>query len=158
MTAEMAGKAAAEGVWATLRRIREQWMLVAFVAGAVFWARDAYQEIAALPALVRQQGQGLGELEAAVVRLELEVGRRAHPDRSPALGFPGNRHTVEDGTPGAWTVLTWRPVRRLRQDCAPGAVDAWMVDAAGAWFAVESALAPMPAIEGEHELPPPGRR
>ncbi len=127
-------------------------MLITFIAGAVFWARDAYQEFAPLPALVREQAEGLGMLEAAVARLEAQVTREPDPDRSPVLGFPGTRHTVGDAAPGAWTVLSWRPVRRLREDCVPEAVDAWMIDAAGAWFAVETALAPMPAIEGEHEL------
>lgn len=152
MTAEMAGKAAAEGLWASLRRLKEQWMLVAFFAGAAIWARDTWEEFAPLPALVREQTRGLLTLEAAVARLEERVTRQDTADRSPVLGFPGDRHTVDDGAPGAWTVLRWRPVRTLRADCAPAAIDAWMVDAAGTWFGVETALAPMPRLEGEQDL------
>lgn len=156
MTAEMAGKAAAEGLWTSLRRLREQWMLVAFFAGAMIWARDTWEEFAPLPALVREQTRGLAQLEDVVARLEERVSERvserAAADRSPVLGFPGDRHAMEDGTPGSWTVLRWRPVRALRADCVPAAIDAWMVDAGGAWFAVETELAPMPLLEGEQDL------
>lgn len=152
MTAEMAGKAAVEGVWATLRRLKEQWMLLIFFAGALIWARDTYHEFAGLPALVREQVRGLAALEATVTRLDARVTQGLAADRSPVLGFPGNRHTVGDAAPGAWTVLRWRPVLSLRGDCVPAAIDAWMVDADGAWFAVETALAPMPALEAEQDL------
>ena len=152
MTAEMAGKAAVEGVWTTLRRLKEQWVLLTFFAGALIWARDTWDEFAALPALMREQAGGLAALETRVGRLEDAVARRPAPDRSPVRGFPGTGHAIADGAPGAWTVLSWRPVEGLRGDCAPAALDAWMVDAAGAWFAVETSLAPMPAIEGETDL------
>ena len=152
MTAEMAGKAAAEGVWATLRRLKEQWVLLTFFAGALIWARETWDEFAALPALVREQGGGLALVETRLDRLETAVAGRPAPDRSPVLGFPGNRHAIADGSPGAWTVLSWRPVEGLRGDCVATGLDAWMVDAAGAWFAVETALAPMPLVEGRTEL------
>ncbi|HUF85827.1 MAG TPA: hypothetical protein VMM59_00460 [Thermohalobaculum sp.] len=152
MTAEMAGKAAADGVWATLRQLREKWMLMAFFAGALVWARDVHDEFAPLPVLVHEQMQALAALDAAVTRLEGQVTRGFASDRSPVLGFPGTRHGIGDGAPGAWTLLSWRPVRRLRADCVAEAVEAWMVDAAGAWFAVEMALAPMPALEHEQDL------
>jgi hypothetical protein len=45
MTAEHAGKTAAQGIWATLRAVKEQWVLVVFVAGALFWARDRWEEL-----------------------------------------------------------------------------------------------------------------
>ena len=32
------------------------------------------------------------------------------------------------------------------------AIDAWMVDRNGQWFSVETAVAPMPALEGEADL------
>jgi hypothetical protein len=126
--------------------------MIAFIAGALFWARDTWQEFRALPALMRQQAEGLGQLEAAIMRLEGELGRRLAADRSPALGFPGTGHTVDDAAPGAWTLVRWRPVRPLRADCVPAGIDAWMVDADGTWFAVETALTPMPALEGETDL------
>jgi hypothetical protein len=152
MTAELAGKAAMEESWATLRKLKEQWLLLLFLTGALFWARDTYDAFARLPALMRQQMSGLATLEATVTRLEAEVKRRLPEDYSPVLGFPGTKHGIDDGAPGAWTVLRWRPVERLRKDCVASVIDAWMVDAGGQWFTVETAIAPMPAIEGEADL------
>ncbi len=76
MTAELAGKAAVEGFWVTLRKLKEQWVLLVFLTGALLWARDTYDEFANLPSLVRQQMAGLAALEATVTRLEAEVVRR----------------------------------------------------------------------------------
>lgn len=152
MTAEMAGKAAVEGIWETLRKLKEQWVLLVFLTGALLWARDTYDEFAKLPSLVRQQMSGLSTLEATVTRLEAEVKRRLTEDHAPVLGFPGTKHGIDDGAPGAWTVLHWRPVERLRYDCVTSAIDAWMVDQNGQWFSVETAVAPMPALEGVADL------
>ena len=152
MTAELAGKAAVEGFWVTLRKLREQWVLLVFLAGALLWARDTYDEFVKLPSLVRQQMAGLATLEATVTRLEAEVVGRLTEDHSPVLGFPGTKHGIDDGAPGAWTTLYWRPVERLRDDCVASAIDAWMVDRNGQWFSVETAVAPMPALEGEADL------
>jgi hypothetical protein len=127
-------------------------MLLMFFAGALIWTRDTYDEFAKLPALVRQQMNGLAQLEVTVTRLEAEVKRRFTQDHSPVLGFPGADHGIDDGAPGAWTLLRWRPVRRLRDDCVPSGINAWMVDRNGQWFSVETALAPMPALEGEADL------
>jgi len=152
MTAEMAGRAAVEGVWETLRKVKEQWVLLAFLAGILFWARDAYDEFAGLPDLVREQMQGLAALEVTVTRLEVELVRRLDGDHTPVLGFPGIRHTIDDGAPGAWTVLRWSPVRRLRTDCTPNRIDAFMIDQGGRWFSVETAISPMPVLEGDADL------
>jgi hypothetical protein len=152
MTAEMAGKAAVEGAWVTLGKLKEQWVLLVFLTGALLWARDTYDEFAKLPSLVRQQMSGLSTLEATVTRLEVEVKRRLTEDHAPVLGFPGTKHGIDDGAPGAWTVLHWRPVERLRYDCAASVIDAWMVDQNGQWFSVETAVAPMPALEGVADL------
>ncbi len=152
MTAEMAGKAAVEGVTATLRRAREQWLLLAFFAGALLWLRDTYDEFANLPALMRQQMSGLAAVEATVARLEAEVTRRLEGDRSPILGFPGTRHGIDDGAPGNWTVIRWMPVRRLRDDCTPLEIDVWMVDRAGRWFSVETSVAPVPSLQGDTDI------
>jgi len=152
MTADFAGKAAFEGVWVTLRRLREQWVMLIFLTGALLWLRDTYDELSRLPVLVRQQMHGLAQVEATVTRLETEVKLRLTGDHSPVLGFPGTNHGIDDGLPGEWTVLRWRPVERLRQDCVPGTIDAWMVDHGGQWFSVETALAPMPALEGQSDL------
>jgi hypothetical protein len=152
MTAKMAGKAAIDGVWVTLSKLKEQWVLLVFLTGALFWVRDTYDEFAKLPMLVRQQMSGLAALEATVTRLEAQVVRRLKVDRSPVLGFPGTKHGIKDGVPGAWTTLYWRPVKRLRGDCVAIAIDAWMIDRNGQWFSVETAVAPMPALEGEADL------
>ena len=152
MTAELAGKAAVEGFWVNLRNLKGQWLLLMFLTGTLFWARDTYDEFVNLPSLVRQQMGGLAALEATVTRLEAEVVRRLKEDRSPVLGFPGTKHGIDDGAPGAWTTLHWRPVERLRDDCAPSVIDAWMVDRNGQWFSVETGVAPMPALEGESDL------
>ena len=152
MTAEMAGRAAVEGIWGTVRRLKEQWLLLVFLAGALVWARDTYDEFAKLPLLVRQQMEGLAAVEATVTRLEAELVGRLNADHAPVLEFPGSRHGIDDGAPGAWTVLRWQPVRRLRADCTPSRIDAFMVDAEGQWFSVETAMAPMPALEGGADL------
>lgn len=152
MTAERASKAALGGIWETLRSAKEQWVLLVFLAGTLLWARDTYQEFAGLPELVRRQMDGLATLEATVTRLEVELKRRFEGDREPVFGFPGTGHSIDDGAAGAWTVLRWRPVRRLRADCLPVAIDAFMVDVAGQWFSVESAMTPMPALDGDADV------
>lgn len=152
MTAEMAGKAAIESIWETLRKMREQWVLLVFLAGALFWVRDAYDEFAGLPELMRRQMEGLTALEATVNRLEDELARGLVGDHGPVFGFPGMRHSIDDGVPGAWTVLRWRPVRRLRTDCTPNQIDAFMVDQGGQWFSVDTAMKPMPVLEGDADL------
>lgn len=152
MTAEMAGRTAFYGAWETLRKLREQWVLVVFLAGAVFWVRDAYEEFVGLPDLVREQMAGLSALETTVTKLEAELVRRLDGNRSPVLGFPGTRHGVDDGMPGSWVVLHWSPVRRLRNDCTPIGIDAFMIDEAGRWFSVQTSMKPMPVLEGDADL------
>lgn len=152
MTAEMAGKAAIEGMWSTLRRLRDQWLLLAFFAGGVFWLRDTYAEFAQLPSLVREQQGALVAVEATVSRLEAEMKRRLVGDRSPILAFPGTRHAIGDGRAGAWTVLAWRPLRTLREDCLPVQMDVWMVDNSERWFSAPTTLVPMPALAGEADF------
>lgn len=152
MTADLAGRAAVGGLWASVRRLKDQWLVLVFLTGALIWARDTYHEFAKLPPLVRQQMEGLATLETTVTRLEVELVRRLDADRSPVLEFPGNRHGIDDGARGAWTVLRWQPVRRLRADCTPSSIDAFMVDAEGRWFSVETSMAPMPALDGGADL------
>lgn len=152
MTVETAGRAALDGVMGTARRLRDQWLLIVFLSGVALWVRDTYQEFAKLPPLVRAQMSGQTELQATVARLEDEVMRRLITDRSPVLGFPGTRHRVADGVPGGWTTVTWRPVRRLRVDCFPRAMRAWMVDSRDQWFSAETALQAMPALAEDAEL------
>ena len=152
MTAKMAGRAAIGGLWVTLDKLKEQWLVLVFLTGALLWARDTYDEFNKLPSLVRQQMSGLAALEATVTRLEAEVKGRMTENHSPVLGFPGTRHGIDDGAPGAWTALRWSPVQRLRDGCVSSAFDAWMVDRNGQWFSVETAVESMPAFEGEADL------
>ncbi len=152
MTADLAGRAAIEGVWGTLRRLKEQWLLVLFLSGAILWVRNTYDEFAKLPPLVRQQMTGLAELQETVTRLEGEVKRRLLGDRTPVLEFPGARHGVADGAPGTWTTLSLRPVRRLRDDCVPRGISAWMVDHQGRLFSVVTAMRSMPLLRDETDL------
>jgi hypothetical protein len=91
-------------------------------------------------------------LEDTVARLEANVVRRLQGDQSPVLGFPGKRHSIDDGAPGTWTMLRWRPVKRLRADCVPSGIDAWMIDRNGHWFSVATAVTPIPALEEEADL------
>ncbi len=88
MTAELAGKAAVEGFWVTFRKLKEQWVLLVFLTGALLWARDAYDEFANLPSLVRQQMAGLAALEATVTRLEAEVRLRCIQECYHAARIP----------------------------------------------------------------------
>ena len=141
-----------DGVMGTVKRLREQWLLILFLSGVALWVRDTYQEFAKLPPLVREQMSGQAELQASVARLEDEVKRRLLGDRSPALGFPGTRHQVADGVRGDWIIATWQPVRRLREDCVPRAIRAWMVDSRGHWFSVETGLQAMPALAEDAQL------
>jgi hypothetical protein len=148
----MAGRTAANGTWETLRRLKEQWVLIAFLAGAVFWVRDVYDDFVGLPDMVRRQMEGLSALETTVAKLEAELVKRLNGDRSPVLGFPGVRHGIEDGVPGAWVFLRWNPVRRLRTDCFPVEIDAFMIDKTGRWYSVQTSMNPMPLLEGDEDL------
>jgi hypothetical protein len=122
------------------------------MAGALLWAQETYQEFAGLPELVRRQMDGLTALEVTVTRLETELMRRFERDDEPVFGFPGTGHSIDDGAAGAWTVLRLRPVRRLRADCLPVAIDAFMIDVAGQWFSVETAMTPMPVLDGDADI------
>lgn len=105
-----------------------------------------------MPDLVREQTEALSALETTVAKLEAELVTRLNGDRSPVLGFPGTRHGIDDGVPGAWVVLRWSPVRRLRSDCTPIGIDAFMIDWTGRWYSVQTSLAPMPLLEGDEDL------
>lgn len=141
-----------DGAMGTVKRLRDQWLLILFLSGVALWVRDTYDEFAKLPPLVREQMSGQAELQATVARLEDEVMRRLIGDRSPVLGFPGTRHRATDAAPGDWTTVTWHPVRRLRVDCVPRTIRAWMVDSRNQWFSAETALRAMPALAEDAEL------
>ena len=152
MTAETAGKAAVAGVWATLRSVRDQWLLVVFLAGALFGIRDAYVRFAELPASVSEQRTEVAELREQVARLNAAVARK-NPARTEAvMEFPGNRHRVGDALAGEWTVARLVPTRPLRGDCRTVGVDAWLIDSAGRWFSAETGLRSVPKLTDETDL------
>ena len=151
MTAMKAGVLAAEGVWVTLRRLRDQWVLLVFAASVLFWARDVYDRFVDLPARVAELGVKFDTLRSGVARLE--AGRASQTvDRSPALVFPGSRHAIEDGRPGTRVTVSLAPVERVRGECRNSELAAFMIDAQGRWYSVETDLGRVPQIEGSQEL------
>ncbi len=151
MTASKAGKIAAVGFWVALRRLRDQWVLIAFMATALFYARDVYDKFVDLPPRVAELQEMVGALRSDVARIEAGQARLA-VDRSPALIFPGLRHAVEDGRPGAPVTVRFRPAERSRTDCHSGALVAYMIDASGNWYSVETDLVGIPQFVGAQEL------
>ncbi len=151
MTAREAGEIAAEGVWGTLRRLRDRWLLLVFVASALFWARDEYDRFVDLPARVAELGRVLDEMRSEFARNDAGQIRPA-PDRSPALAFPGLRHAIGDGRPGDRVTVSLAPVVRVREDCRNSDFAAFMIDADGRWYSVETDLVRVPQIEGSQEL------
>lgn len=152
MTAETAGKAAIEGVWGTIRTLRDQWLLLVFMMGALVWLRDTYDEFAPLPATVAAQAAEMSALAESVGRLEEAMVRDRQGRQSPVLEFPADRHGVEDGRAGGWTVAHLRSIRPLRTDCRTEAVDAWIIDSKGRWFLAKTSVSLVPQLSGETDL------
>lgn len=151
MTARRAGEIAAEGVWGTLGKVRDRWILFVFAASALFWARDVYDRFVDLPARVAELGTALDELRTDSARSDAgQAGRNV--DRSPALAFPGLRHAIDDGRPGDLVTVVLAPVVRLREDCRNSDFAAFMIDAHGRWYSVETDLVRVPQIEESQEL------
>lgn len=151
MTARKAGEIAAEGVWGTLGKMRDRWVLVVFAASALFWARDVYDRFVDLPARVAELGRTLDELQTDSTR---SVTEETGPDvdRSAALAFPGQGHAIEDGRPGDLVTVILAPVERVRGECRNSDLAAFMIDADGRWYSVETDLVRVPQIEGSQEL------
>lgn len=151
MTARKAGEIAAEGMWGSLRRLRDRWLLLVFVASALFWARDVYDRFVNLPARVAELGRVLDELRSELARFDVGQVRPAL-DRSAALVFPGARHAIEDGQPGDRVTVAFAPAVRVREECRNSDLAAFMIDADGKWYLVETDLVRVPQIEGSQEL------
>ena len=113
MTAENSGKFAIGRTWSALKVLRDQWMVAAFLATSLFWARDVIWEFAGLPARVNAQEERVGDLTQEVARLN---GQGLETDRTLALKFPGTGHSVEDGRPGERVMVTLSPVLHVRAD------------------------------------------
>ncbi len=71
---------------------------------------------------------------------------------SEALAFPGERHAIDDGRPGALVTVVLAPVVRVRADCRNSDFAAFMIDAGGRWYSVETDLERVPQIEDSQEL------
>lgn len=130
---------------------REQWLLLVFLAGSLMWLRDAVEAVRGVPADIAALGDGIAAVADGVERLETAHAEEAGRPGA-AVAFPGDRHEIEDGAAGAWTVVRLRPARTLRGDCRTGAVDVWMIDARGRWFSVETGLAQVPRLSGDTDV------
>jgi hypothetical protein len=150
MTARKAGEIAVDEVWGTLGKLRDRWILVVFATSALFWARDVYERFVDLPARVAELARALDELRTDSARADELTGPEV--DRAPALAFPGQRHAIEDGRPGDLVTVDLAPVMRVRADCRNSDFAAFMIDADGRWYSVETDLDRVPQIEEPQEL------
>jgi hypothetical protein len=131
--------------------MRDRWVLVVFAASALFWARDVYEQFVDLPARVAELARALDELRNDGARSVTEQAR-PKDGRSAALAFPGERHAIEDGRPGELVTVVLAPVERVREECRNSDFAAFMIDADGRWYSVETDLVRVPQIEGSQEL------
>ncbi|MBK0401286.1 hypothetical protein H0I76_18975 [Limibaculum sp. M0105] len=157
MTADTAGKAAVREIWAMLRKIRDQWVMIVFLTGALVWARDTWERLAALPAAIDGIAAGVeqltGQLAAAGALAGHGAGAPGGAGRAgPVLGFPGERHGATDARPGEWSEVRLDPVRPTGRSCVPLELDAFVVDAAGRWFQAEATIGAPPVLEPEGDL------
>ncbi len=151
MTAKIAGKLAAEGLWTTLKRLRDQWVLIVFAVTALFWARDFYEQFVDLPGRVEAQSRAIEVLRQELAQAEgLDGVRRV--DRSPVLSFPGRQHGIDDGVLGAPVTVRLDPVHWDRNDCRTADLAAFMVDSANRWYSVATDLVRLPQLTGEEQL------
>lgn len=148
MTAKQAGQLAASRFWATVKRLRDQWVLLAFLATALFWTRDIYEQFVDLPHQVTDLRVSISDLRADLARLD----EQRENDRSPVLVFPGAGHSVGDGHRGAFVTVSLAPARRERDDCHTIALSAYMLDRSGRWFTVETDLTQLPFFTGAQDL------
>lgn len=151
MTANHAGKHAVGSFWVTLKRMREYWVLIAFLATSLYWARDVYEEFMFMPRRVDALDIAVRDLADDIAQLA-ETGADPVADHRRVLSFPGLRHGVEDGGAGERVTVRLSPVLMHRPECRPGAVAAWMIDAAGRWFSVKTDLSGWPSTDGPQEL------
>lgn len=157
MTADTAGKAAVREIWATLRKIRDQWVMIVFLTGALVWARDTWERLAGLPAAIDGIAAGVERLTGSLAAVETLAERLAGAPEGrgragPVLAFPGGRHGATDARPGGWSEVRLDPVRLTGQGCAPLRLDAFVVDAGGRWFQAEATIGAPPVLAPEGDL------
>ena len=150
MSTEKVSNEPSDGFWTVIKGIRDQWLLIAFVASTLFWARDHVVELTRIPEHIAAQTERLDDLEAKVSRLG--DGAPNETAGIPVLKFPGARHTVEDGAPGSAVRVTLDPVIWLRDGCIAGDLAAFMVDAQGLWHSVEIDIDQLPRVEASTPL------
>lgn len=151
MTAARAGSIAAEGFWLTLRRVRDQWVLLVFLATALFWIRDLYERFVDLPEHVSELHAAIGSLRVDIARLE---ARPLVPprDRSRALVFSDLGHSIGDGRPGTPVTARFALAHQVRDDCRPSDLAAFMIDAHGRWLSVATGLSRLPRLTKPQDL------
>lgn len=151
MTTKTAGKQIVGSYWLTLKRLREHWVLIAFLSTTLFWARDVYEEFIFLPRKVEAIDKAVRGLTESFKRFESDGQVRESP-RGQILSFPGLTHSVSDGRPGEWVDVHLFPVLARAHDCRPGSVLAWMIDSAGSWYSVKTDLMEWPKLGRLQEL------
>ncbi|MEM9140213.1 MAG: hypothetical protein AAGB15_10325 [Pseudomonadota bacterium] len=151
MTAKRAGRLAALGFWRTLRRLRDQWLLLVFLATALFWMRDTYEQFVDLPADVAGLHTSIGALHDRIAHLEQNLEPIAAV-RTDALAFPGTGHSIGDGRPGSFVTVRLAPAKRVRPECRATGLASFLIDANGRWFLAETDLARMPHFSGSEDL------
>ncbi len=151
MTAKSAGKLAANGFFLGLKTLRDHWVLLGFLATVMYGARDIYEEFSVLPERVHALHEAVLELRGEIAVLDAHVAGSAI-ERAPALVFPGTKHRIGDGKPGWSVAVRFEPVVPVRSDCRAGELAAYMIDATGMWYAVETDLGRVPHLDGPQEL------
>ncbi|MFK7944640.1 MAG: hypothetical protein AB8B85_17275 [Paracoccaceae bacterium] len=151
MTAKDTGRTAVSGLWIGLKRLRENWLLIAFVVTALYGVRDVYDEALRLPQRVKALTVSVVELKEGMVRLEDAI-RTPALNVGDALSFPGLRHAATDGKPGEWVMARFRPVHALRPECRSVGFAAFMIDAERRWFSVQTDLTGWPRMDSLEEL------
>lgn len=157
MTADTAGKAAVREAWTTLRKLKDQWVMIVFLTGALVWARDTWERLAALPVAIDGIAAGVEALSGRLAAVEALAAGGAAPAggqvrAGSVLAFPGERHRASDARPGGWSEVRLDPVRPTGRNCAPVDLDAFVVDAAGRWFQAEATIGAPPVLDPEGDL------
>lgn len=148
-------RADTDAIGATLgwvRWIRQQWLLLMFLAGAMIWLRDTAEAVRGVPTTIALLGGEIAAIADGMKRIERALEPKVSAGRDAVLAFPGKRHEIDDGKPGNWTVARLRPARPLREDCQTIAIDAWLIDAEGRWFSVETSLTRVPGLVGDTDI------
>ena len=151
MTAKHVGRNAVSGLWLMLKRLRENWILIAFVATVLYGARDVHDEALLLTERVKNLYSATEELRTGMARLEAgSQGRWSIIARR--WRFRGLLHAATDGRPGEWVMARFRPVHALRPECQAAGMAAYMIDTDRRWFSVQTDLAGWPSVDSLEEL------